>query len=444
MIMTSSTDAARPETSGLAAVTFSVDATPPIGSEMAYLPVGGADELALTCRGVVLVGAGDPIVLCVLDWIGIGNEGNDVFRARLAEAAGTTSDRVAVHTVHQHDAPACDFSAERILIESGRDPGRWEGSLARRVLDDAAAAITAALADPTPITHLGWGEAVVEQVASNRRILGEDGRVRAMRMTKTVEPELRAEPEGVIDPVITVLSLYSDDQPVAVLSYYACHPQSYYLTPLPSPDFPGIARFLRGQSVPGPLHLHFNGAGGNIGAGKYNDGDPENRIVLAGRLADGMRRAWASTERIPITADDIGWSTEPVQFDPAENLTEESLLALIAAGEGDAFLSGADRLGWLRRRRENRPLDLQLLRAGQARVLHLPGEAFVEFQLAAKAMRPDLTVAVAAYGDYGPGYIGTARAYDEGGYETSERATNVTATAEAELLRAIKVLLAGD
>ncbi len=107
-----------------------------------------------------------------------------------------------------------------------------------------------------------------------------------------------------------------------------------------------------------------------------------------------------------------------------------------------AFLSGADRLGWLRRRREGRPIDLQLLRAGRLRVLHLPGEAFVEFQLAAKAMRPDLTVAVAAYGDYGPGYIGTARAYDEGGYETSDRASNVTATAEAELLRAIKVLLA--
>lgn len=427
---------------GLAAVTFSVDATPPIGSEMAYRPVREADELALTCRGVVLIGAGDPIVLCVLDWIGIGNEGHDVFRARLAEAAGTTPDRVAVHTVHQHDAPACDFSAERILVEAGRDPGRWDGALARRVLDDAAAAITAGLAEPTPITHLGRGEAVVEQVASNRRILGEDGRVRAMRMTKTVEPELRAEPEGVIDPVITVLSLYSEDRPVAVLSYYACHPQSYYLTHQPSPDFPGIARFLRGQAVPGPLHLHFNGAGGNIGAGKYNDGDPENRIVLANRLADGMRRAWAATERSPITADDIGWGTEPVQFEPAGQLTEESLLALIAAGEGDAFLSGADRLGWLRRRRAGRPLELQLLRAGDVRVLHLPGEAFVEFQLAAKAMRPDLTVAVAGYGDYGPGYIGTARAYDEGGYETSERASNVTATAEAELLRAIKVLLA--
>lgn len=422
--------------------TFCVDATPVIGSQLAYQPMREADELALSCRGIVLLDAGDPIVLCALDWIGIGNAGHDVFRERLAEAAGTDPARVAVHTLHQHDAPACDFSAERILIEAGRDPGRWDGTLARRVLDDAATAIRAALGDPRPVTHLGWGEAEVERVASNRRILGPDGRVRAMRMTRTDDPELRAEPEGVIDPDVSLLTFFSDAEPIALLSYYACHPQSYYLTQVAGPDFPGIARFLRGQAVPGALHVHFNGAGGNIGAGKYNDGDPENRVVLANRLADGMRRAWAGTERIPITAADVGWRTAPVRLEPAAHLDEEVLLALIDSGRGDAFLSGADRLAWLRRSREGRAIDLQLLRIGPARVLHLPGEAFVEYQLAAKAMRPDLKVAVAAYGDYGPGYIGTARAYAEGGYETSERASNVTPAAEAELLRAIEHLLA--
>jgi hypothetical protein len=39
--------------------------------------------------------------------------------------------------------------------------------------------------------------------------------------------------------------------------------------------------------------------------------------------------------------------------------------------------------------------------------LHLPGELFVEYELAAQAMRPDRFVAVAGYGDYTPGYIGT-------------------------------------
>ena len=90
-------------------------------------------------------------------------------------------------------------------------------------------------------------------------------------------------------------------EPVAVLSYYATHPQSYYRTGIPNPDFPGVARFFRQLAVPAALHVHFNGAGGNIGAGKYNDGSPANRLVLAERLADGMRRAWENTSREPLS-----------------------------------------------------------------------------------------------------------------------------------------------
>ena len=48
------------------------------------------------------------------------------------------------------------------------------------------------------------------------------------------------------------------------------------------------------------LHIHFNGAGGNIAAGKYNDGSHENRPILAGRLADGMQRAWDDQKKIPV------------------------------------------------------------------------------------------------------------------------------------------------
>jgi hypothetical protein len=70
--------------------TFDVDATPPLGSAMAYDPVKRLDELTLRCRGIVILGAGKPIILCAVDWIGIANEGHDQFRETLAHAAGTT------------------------------------------------------------------------------------------------------------------------------------------------------------------------------------------------------------------------------------------------------------------------------------------------------------------------------------------------------------------
>src|SRR5689334_427919 len=84
------------DNSGLRVGTFDIDATPPIGSMMAYDPMTNHWDLGLRARGVVLLGAGEPIVLCAIDWIGIANEGHDAFCKGLAAAAGTTPSHVAV------------------------------------------------------------------------------------------------------------------------------------------------------------------------------------------------------------------------------------------------------------------------------------------------------------------------------------------------------------
>lgn len=432
------------QAAGLRLATFDVDATPALGAPMAYDPVRRLDELTLRCRGIVLVGAGEPIVLCAVDWIGIANEGSDTFRDGLAKAAGTTRERVAVHTLHQHDAPGCDFTAERWIHELGlAGYSRFDGEFHRQVIERAASAITTALLAAQPITHVGWGVAEAKQIASNRRILGSDGKVRAVRYTATKDAALRAEPEGVIDPQLSLISFWNGDKPLAALSYYACHPQSYYRTGVPSPDFPGIARFMRGQSLPETLHVHFNGAGGNIGAGKYNDGAYENRLVLAGRLADAMNQAWLATEKHPLSADDVQWQFEKVSLPPAPHLNREKLIAELQAETPQGYLVRADQLAWVQRCEEGHKIDIACLNLGDIRVLHMPGELFVEYQLAAKAMRPDLHVAMAAYGDYGPGYIGTEIAYGQGGYETGPNASNVAPETEAVLMQAMRDLLLG-
>ncbi len=429
-------------TSPLRLAVFDIDATPPVGSLLAYDPVTNQWDLGLRARGVVLLGGGEPVVLCALDWIGIANGGHDAFRQALARGAGTSPGRVAVHTLHQHDAPECDFSAEEILKKAGWDARQYEGDFQRRVIADLERAVQAALPGAQPVTHLGLGEARVEKVASNRRIFGSNGKVRAVRYTACPDPDLRAEPEGTIDPAVSLVSFWNGERVLAVMSYYATHPQSYYRTGIPNPDFPGLARFLRQLALPAALHVHFNGAGGNIGAGKYNDGAPTNRLVLAERLAEGMRRAWEQTQREPIAAGDVHWMTERVALPPAKHLSVEKLEAQLK-NRDPTFLTrgGATRLAWLRRCQAGERIEVSCLTLGRARVLNLPGELFVEYQLAAKAQRPDLFVAVAAYGDYAPWYIGTARAYAEGGYETGPDASNVAPEAEDVLMGAIRKLL---
>src|SRR6266542_1292576 len=68
-----------------------------------------------------------------------------------------------------------------------------------------------------------------------------------------------------------------------------------------------MARALREKALPGVFHLHFNGAGGNVAAGKYNDGSPAMRPILAQRLADGMAAAWKATVKSPLKAGAVDW-----------------------------------------------------------------------------------------------------------------------------------------
>jgi len=421
--------------------TFDVDATPPVGSYLAYDLMVNSWDLGLRAKGIVLMGSGQPIVLCSVDWIGISNDSQDAFRQELADAAGTVPERVAVHVVHQHDAPMCDFGAERLLKEAGLDPKSYDGTFAREVIRRLGIAVRNSLGKSQPVTYIGHGQAKVYEVASNRRLLGPDGKVKATRYSATVDAALRAEPEGLIDPMVSLVSFWNGDQPVAVLSYYANHPQSYYRLGIANPDYPGLARFIRQLAVPQALHIHFNGAGGNLTAGKYNDGSKENRSLLAERLADGMKRAWETTEKEPVTANDVAWNFIPVALPPAsfiENLQNEIKTKDMVYQTNNLF-----KLVWLRRLQEGKKIDISCLALGHARILHMPGELFVEYQLASKKMRPDLFVTMAAYGDYAPGYICTAKAYQEGGYEAGP-ASAVTPEAEGILMETMKKLLKSE
>src|SRR5262249_16677435 len=111
---------------------FAVDASPPVGSPLAYDPTREVEH-PLGCGGG-RAGGGGGVVLCAVDWIGIGNDGHAEFRDALAKAAGTTPERVAVHTLHQHDAPVCDFSTDRLLARHGINREFYDADFARGVI----------------------------------------------------------------------------------------------------------------------------------------------------------------------------------------------------------------------------------------------------------------------------------------------------------------------
>lgn len=422
--------------------TFDVDVTPEPGTPVAYAPTRNIDD-PISARGIVIVGGQRPIVLCAVDYLGIGNSGYQIWRETLARAAGTTPDHVAVHTLHQHDAPRCDFAVEQLLAHHGLAGKRFDLNYCKTVLARVESAARQAAETATTVTHVGLGKAKVERVASNRRILGADGKVQIVRWSKTTDPAAIQAPEGLIDPFVHSVSFWNQDVPVAVLTYYATHPQSYYGQGDVTCEFVGIARNNRQQQLGGVPHVHFNGAGGNITAGKYNDGSPENRPVLAERLRQGMQSAWEATQRTPVTADDLQWRVQPVQLPVAKHLDQQSLQNVLSDPQANDTqkLMAAKALVWLTRCQQGEAIDLSCLMLGAATLVHLPGELFIEYQLAAQEMQPDRFVAVAAYGDYSPGYIGTKEAYDQGGYEVRQDVSRVAPEVEEVLIGGIRRLL---
>lgn len=94
---------------------------------------------------------------------------------------------------------------------------------------------------------------------------------------------------------------------------------------------------------------------------------------------------------------------------------------------------------WKERLKLRPGIDISLYQIGPVRILHLPGEAFVEYQLYAQSLRPNDFVAVASYGDGSTGYICIDEAIAEGGYEPT--ASKVGPPTEERLKAGIHELL---
>lgn len=422
---------------------FEADVTPPLGTPLCAGGVLPAQRIndPLGARGIVLLPEGQaPIVLCAVDWVGIANSSHDAWRQALADAAGTTRDRVSVHTLHQHDAPFADDTTDALLKPYGMAGLSYDPRFADKAIRDTAEALKVALPGAVTIDAIGTGEADVEKVASNRRVLGEDGKVLGVRWTACTDPELRAAPEGTIDPKVKMLSFWHGDTPVVGITFYATHPQSFYNTGAVSADFVGMARQAREKALGFP-QIHFDGAGGNVGSGKYNDGAPENRPVLAGRLEDGMRRAWKATKKAPLDVADVAWKVDAITL-PRRSEVDEGFererLKNEALSQGER-IQAAREIAWIERAAQ--PTEMGCLSLGDTRLLLMPGELFVEYQLAAQQMDPKHFVCMAAYSDYGPGYIGTAIAYTQGGYEPEVYTSRTAPAVEAVLMAAMHRLL---
>lgn len=424
--------------SQLGVASFCSDVTPPVGHPMngGYSTPVKTIEDRLEAKGVILQAGQDRYVLCAVDWCGLSNTAYAAFRDKIAAAAGTDASRVALHCLHQHTAVLADGNAQRMLADAENPIAVHDPKFLEDVTDRLAEAVKASLGHVEPFNRVGFGQANVDRVASSRRII-VDGKLRS-RMSATEDAELRALPEGTIDPTLKTITLAQGDRPLVRVHYYATHPQSFYGDGRVSSDVPGLARkeLQKQEKVP---QIYFTGCGGDVAMGKYNNGTRQARDELTARLLGGMKAAVAATRWAPV--ERIVWRTVPLRLplrnDEHYNPAGQQAVVADAAVSRSRRIEAAEYLAFARRIDE--PILVSSLQIGQVYAVHLPGEAFIEYQLYAQRVLPDRFVAVAAYGEYDPVYIPTERAFQEGGYEPTQ--AMAAPQSETVLKQAIRQLL---
>jgi hypothetical protein len=410
------------DAAALKIATFDVDVTPPMGHPCCggwITPVKSVDD-PLHAMGLVITGAGDPIVLCAVDWTGILNQAHVRWRTALAQAVGTTAERVAVQCVHQHDAPFVCLDAKQLCEgHPGLENALVDLGYFEQVVERVADAARKSLQNLRPLTHVATSQAKVERVAGNRRFVDEQGKLYDWRGSSSKNPVHKELPEGLIDPFLKTVAFYDGNERIAVCHYYACHPMSHYGQGAVSSEFVGLARRRIQTEIGQGLHLYFTGCSGNIAAGKYNDGTPQARLDMTDRMAAAMKQSLDGLVTQPVS--NVSWQTVEIVPQPRTSWTENGLQALIADSSAALALRirPAMMLAWMQRCQQQIPIVLSALHLGDVSLLHLPAESFVQYQLRAQAAAPQRFIATAAYGDGGPWYIPTAADYPHGGYEVS-------------------------
>jgi hypothetical protein len=289
------------------------------------------------------------------------------------------------------------------------------------------------------VDRIGLGQAEVKQVASARRIF-LDGKLATRYSNSGKTPALAAAPEGDIDRTLRTITFARAGKPLVRLHYYATHPQTFCCEGTVTADFVGAAREAV-EKEDGVFQIYFTGASGDVTVGKYNDGSLEKREDLAGRLLAAMRESIQATQFEPVR--EVSWRSAALSLPKrpeSDPVLAQYRAKLSQPGKtgGQELYRSAIAVAFAGRKTA---IDISALFLNGAAVLHLPGEPLLEFQKYAQRLLPGRFVAVAGYGDIGPGYICPDRAYEEGGYEPS--ASNVAPGAEGAVKSAIRALIAG-
>ncbi len=416
-----------PQGGGLRAGTALAEISPPLGVELAGYPHhprhnrGIHDPLYAAC--LLLDDGHTRLAIVSADILMISKRYVRVVRERVAERFGIPSGNLMICSSHTHSGPWASGRLDLDALEQGLgpDPGyvrTLEGKLVD-VVGEASSNLFQA--------RVGVGKGYCgreEGVGGNRH-----------------------HPQGIADPEVWVVGVQDREGGWrACLVKYALHPTFLHSDNLlVSSDYPGYLRRRLSETKPGMVLLFAQGASGNQSPRFFRSGktfeEAERVGVELAKAAEEVLAGMELHEAAPLmalsAATELELRTLPsrAEAETAVAAARERWERLQAAARPPeelwlaelALLGAEDTLGYILQEEKGRnlalrdeelPAEVQVLGIGDARLVGIQGELFVEFGLAVQYRSPFArTIVVELANGCLPGYAATARAYAEGGYE---------------------------
>ena len=354
-----------------------VTITPPVGVELSGNAFGPSVGILgdLEAQALVLEVDGEWAVLLTADLIGFRPALVAAVRRRIKASVGIPNDRVLLAGSHTHSGPGTIFLRHWGAFD--------EGYLS--VLEDQLVGLVTMAHRNVREARMGTALGHVDNISENRRIA-----------------------DGPIDPDVPVVRFDDlEGQPIAVLYNYACHPVSLHsYRCLISPDYPGYARsVIQGVLGSEVVVMFMLGAAGDINPKGFvaRQTTPERSgqigAILGCEVAkvalgiesqeETVLRMVNTTVDLPVEAlpsvSELGEVKRHFEAQVAQRRTEKGSRGEIAhaAIMRDWAQEGLE--AWERGEvRRSRPCEIQGIRLGDAVIVALPLEVFVETGLAIK------------------------------------------------------------
>lgn len=401
-----------------------VNITPPIGCPLAGFAarVHGATGIRdeLWARALYLNNGEQELALVSAEILGFSREMVDRIRRRVETEVGIAGKNVLLSATHTHAGPA---------THDRDDP---EGIAARH---------RASMEDKL-VGLIAWAKS--QAIPVEMRTARADVRCGANRREwRDGEVVLGVNPDGPVYHFVDLFGTRREDGSVqSVWFCHPCHPlvlgQDNYLI---TGDFVGAAaNFVEAQT--GAIGLFANGFAGNITSIPDRNGQPDDIDRVGRQLGAAVVQRvmeWGGpidNRPVPLLAleHEFTLPLEPVppvkeahaQIKEAEEALEAALAArnqLRIVRSRQALLAAKERLALAETgvQPDGAPMTLQVIVIGDLALLAAPGEIFIEFQTAIREASPFANTICVGYSNGSVGYLPTAEAFPEGGYEVRSR-----------------------